>query len=199
MFPSEFLEQHHATLCVYHKNQFLFHEGQRARDFFQIDTGSVKLCTLNEDGRECIHGLFGTGECFGVPALIGNYAYAASAVALKESRIWKIRAGFLFEMLKASFDQHLKIDEELCKRLRFKLTVLSEISLYAPEHRIQTILHYFKEKTTGSGIEGKVVIMPYTREQLAGMTGLSLGTVIRTVRKMARDGKVVLDGHKICF
>ncbi|HEX8037559.1 MAG TPA: helix-turn-helix domain-containing protein [Chryseosolibacter sp.] len=90
------------------------------------------------------------------------------------------------------------MDQELCKRLRYKLTVLSEISLYAPEHRIHTLLRYITEKLKGEKTDEKIM-MPYTREQLAGMTGLSLGTVIRTVRKMAREGKVVLEGHKICL
>ncbi len=198
MFSSAILEQHHATLCVFHKNQFLFHEDQHAREFFQIETGAVKLYTLNDDGREFIQGIFNAGECFGAPALIGKYAYAASAVAVKESKIWKIPEKVFSEMLKGSFDQHLKIDQELCKRIRYKLTVLSEISLYEPEHRINTLLQYLKEKLKGAGLNGKI-IMPYTREQLAGMSGLSLGTVIRTVRKMARDGKLVLEGHKISF
>lgn len=39
----------------------------------------------------------------------------------------------------------------------------------------------------------------YTRQQIADMSGLRVETVIRTVKKMEKEGKLVLEGHKIVF
>lgn len=76
--------------------------------------------------------------------------------------------------------------------------VLSEISSYEPEHRLITLLKYYKTKNTKPGLPNKIII-PYTRQQLADMSGLRVETVIRTVKKMEREGKIALEGHKIKF
>jgi CRP-like cAMP-binding protein len=101
-------------------------------------------------------------------------------------------------MLKENFDLHLKMDQVLCQRLRYKSMVLSEISSYEPEHRIIALLKYFKSKNAKPGPIDKVIV-PYTRQQLADMSGLRVETVIRTVKKMERDGKLALEGHKIKY
>jgi CRP-like cAMP-binding protein len=73
--------------------------------------------------------------------------------------------------------------------------VLSEISSYEPEHRILSLLKYYKSKNGN----GKSVLIPYTRQQLADMSGLRVETVIRTVKKMEKEKKITLTGHKIIF
>jgi CRP-like cAMP-binding protein len=90
------------------------------------------------------------------------------------------------------------MDQVLCQRLRYKSMVLSEISSYEPEHRIVALLKYFRTKNGRPDISGKIII-PYTRQQLADMSGLRVETVIRTVKKMEKDGKLSLDGHKIRY
>ena len=67
--------------------------------------------------------------------------------------------------------------------------------MYEPEHRLFTLLNYYKSKN-GNG--GRVLI-PYTRQQLADMSGLRVETVIRTVKKMEKEKKLSLEGHKIIF
>jgi CRP-like cAMP-binding protein len=75
--------------------------------------------------------------------------------------------------------------------------VLSEISSHEPEHRILSLLKHFKSKNA-SAANSKIII-PYTRQQLADMSGLRVETVIRTVKKMEKEKKLLLDGHKIKF
>jgi CRP-like cAMP-binding protein len=44
-----------------------------------------------------------------------------------------------------------------------------------------------------------MIIVPFTRQQLADMTGLRVETVIRTIKMMEKNGKLFLDGHKVKF
>jgi CRP-like cAMP-binding protein len=176
----------------------LFHEGDRAIDYFQVEEGSVKMFIASNDGQEFIQGIFTAGESFGEPALIGNFPYPGSVVAIEKSKVWKLPGDQFLQMLKENFDLHLKMDQVLCQRLRYKSMVLSEISSYEPEHRIVALLKYFRTKNGRPDISGKIII-PYTRQQLADMSGLRVETVIRTVKKMEKDGKLSLDGHKIRY
>jgi CRP-like cAMP-binding protein len=60
------------------------------------------------------------------------------------------------------------------------------------------LLKYYKSKNSQTALAGKIII-PYTRQQLADMSGLRVETVIRTVKKMEKEGRLVLEGHKIKF
>lgn len=198
MFPSKALEKYHARLVSLRKDQVLVHAGDKALDYFQVEEGSVKMFIASNDGQEFIQGIFTAGESFGEPALIGNFPYPGSVVAIERSKVWKLPGDYFLQMLKENFDLHWKMDQVLCQRLRYKSMVLSEISSYDPEHRIVALLKYFKTKNSTQGGGGKTIV-PYTRQQLADMSGLRVETVIRTVKKMEKEGKLVLEGHKIKF
>lgn len=198
VFPSKTLEKYHAKLISLRKDQVLFREGDKALDYFQVQEGSVKMFIVSNDGQEFIHGIFAAGESFGEPALIGNFPYPGSVVGIENSKIWKLSEDYFLQMLKENFDLHIKMDHVLCKRLRYKSMVLSEISSYEPEHRIVALLKYYKNKNTKPGVSEKIPI-PYTRQQLADMSGLRVETVIRTVKKMEKEGKIFLEKHKIVF
>ena len=195
VFPSKTLEKYHAKLVTLRKDQALCREGDPATDYFQVESGSVKMYSVSLEGQEFIQGIFNAGESFGEPALIGKFPYPGSVVAIESSKVWKLPGDYFFQMLKENFELHLKMDQVLCQRLRYKSMVLSEISSYEPEHRILSLLKYYKSKNS----TGPKVLIPYTRQQLADMSGLRVETVIRTVKKMEKDKKLTLDGHKIKF
>lgn len=198
VFPAKTLVKYHAKLVSLRKDQVLFHEGDKALDYFQVEEGSVKMFIASNGGQEFIQGIFTAGESFGEPALIGNFSYPGSVVAIEKTKVWKLPGDYFLKMLKENFDLHLKMDQILCQRLRYKSMVLSEISSYDPGHRIITLLKYFKTKNTKEGPDNKIIV-PYTRQQLADMSGLRVETVIRTIKKMEKEGKLSLEGHKIKF
>jgi CRP/FNR family cyclic AMP-dependent transcriptional regulator len=197
VFPSKTLERYHAKLVSLKKDQMLLQEGDPATDYMQVESGTVKMFIVSDEGQEFIQGIFNAGESFGEPALIGKFPYPGSVVAIGPSKIWKLPADYFFQMLKENFDLHVKLDQVLCQRLRYKSMVLSEISSHEPEHRILSLLRHFKAKNAAE--TSSKIIIPYTRQQLADMSGLRVETVIRAVKKMEKDRKLSLDGHKIRF
>jgi CRP-like cAMP-binding protein len=198
LFPSKTLEKYHARLLTLRKDQVLFHDGEKATDYYQVEEGSVKMFIVSPDGQEFIQGIFSAGESFGEPALLGNFPYPGSAKAIESCKVWKLPGDYFLQMLKENFDLHLKLTQTLCQRLKYKSMVLSEISSHDPDHRIISLLKYYKAKNGQTG-ENTPVRIPYTRQQIADMSGLRVETVIRTVKKMEKEGKLFLDGHKIVF
>jgi CRP/FNR family cyclic AMP-dependent transcriptional regulator len=197
VFPAHYLEKYHAKLLSLKKDQMLFQEGDAATDFYQVESGSVKMFIVSPDGQEFIQGVFQTGESFGEPALIAKFPYPSSVVALENAKVWKLPGDYFLQMLKENFDLHLKMDQVLCQRLKYKSMVLSEISSHDPEHRILSILKHYKTKNAlASNLR---VLIPYTRQQIADMSGLRVETVIRAVKKLEKDKKLLLEGHKIKF
>lgn len=201
MIPVSLLEHYKARLVTVRKDQTVIDEGESAQDFLQVAEGQIKMYIMNPDGQEFVQGIFSAGESFGEPALIGGFPYPSSAAAVTDSKIWRLSKPEFLQLLKENFDLHLKLSQVLCKRLQYKSMILTEVSSYDPEHRITTLLQYLKSKeqrvSQAPQDKKSKMIIPFTRQQLADMTGLRVETVIRTVKKMEKEGKLSLEGHKI--
>ncbi|MBL7843567.1 MAG: Crp/Fnr family transcriptional regulator [Cyclobacteriaceae bacterium] len=197
MIPAKLLQQYNARSVRTRKDQVLFEEGETAHEFFQVDEGQVRMYILNHEGQEFTQGIFNAGESFGEPPLFGDFPYPSTAIALTSGKVWRLPKKDFLNLLKDNFELHLKLDHVLCNRLQYKSMILTEISSHDPEHRILTILKYLKSKMNVEQ-PGKIV-MPYTRQQLADMTSLRVETVIRTIKRMEKEAKLELQGHKILF
>lgn len=195
LIPIALLEKFKARLVSVRKNQVLFDEGDPATDYYQVESGQIKMYVINSEGQEFTQGIFNPGESFGEPALLGGFNYPSGAMATESSKVWRLPKPEFLELLKHNFDIHIKLTEVLCKRLQYKSMILTEISSHEPEHRLSTVLKYFKSKLNGKDKSNGV--FPFTRQQLADMTGLRVETVIRTIKKMEKEGKLRLEGHKI--
>lgn len=197
MILVKILEKYKARLVRTRKDQILFGEGDKATDFFQVEEGQVRMYILNNEGQEFTQGVFQAGESFGEPALLGDFPYPSSAIAITDGNVWRLPKVDFLQLLKDNFEIHLKLDRVLCQRLQYKSMILTEISAHTPEHRLTTIMTYLKSKMNLK--ENGKTLIPYTRQQLADMTGLRVETVIRTVKKMEQKGKLILESRKIKF
>jgi CRP/FNR family transcriptional regulator, cyclic AMP receptor protein len=188
--------QYGASVLSLKKDEILFHEGDAANFFYQVEEGTIKMVTYSLDGKEFIQGLFYQGDSFGEPPLFCDFPYPGSATTLIDTKILRIPKDRFFELLKDHFEIHLHLDRILCERLKYKNMILSEISFYDPEHRILSLLSYLKSKAPAQEQPFQV---PLTRQQLADMSGMRVETVIRTIKRMEETGKLQLQDHKIFF
>ncbi len=186
--------QYGASVLSLKKDEILFHEGDAANFFYQVEEGTIKMVTYSLDGKEFIQGLFYQGDSFGEPPLFCDFPYPGSATTLIDTKILRIPKDRFFELLKDHFEIHVHLDRVLCERLKYKNMILSEISFYDPEHRILSLLGYLKSKAPASG---QLFQVPLTRQQLADMSGMRVETVIRTIKRMEETGKLQLQDHKI--
>lgn len=199
------LKRYGAKEIHLNKDDTLFREKDEALNYFQVISGSIKMITDSPDGKEFIQGIFKTNDSFGEPPLFCSFPYPSSAICLEATVISKLPKEGFFKLLKENFDIHLHLDQVLCERLKYKSMVLSEISSYDPEHRITSLLNYLKQETktqTNRAINvfakaKEDFIVPFTRQQIADMSGLRVETVIRTVKKMEEEGKLKVIKRKI--
>lgn len=188
------------------KDDVVFREEEEALNYFQIASGSIKMITNSPDGKEFIQGVFNSNDSFGEPPLFCHFPYPSTATAIEPAVILKLAKENFFKLLRENFEIHIQMDQVLCQRLKYKSMVLSEISSYDPEHRIISLLKYFKTDADAQMTKEKRALrpdftytVPFTRQQIADMSGLRVETVIRTVKKMETDGKVKIIGRKISF
>jgi CRP-like cAMP-binding protein len=183
MIPERLLRKFKAKVTEYKKGSVIFQEGMSATHFHIVKSGRVKMVNCSEEGREFVQGYFTDGQSFGEPPFFTHTPYPASAVAMAACSVWHCPHDDFLELLKHHPDVHLKLTQVLCGRLAYKAMMLSEIAINEAQHRIMTVIRYFAEC---SGIRpGHSYFLPFTRQQLADMTGLRVETVIRSVRALA--------------
>ena len=143
LIPAALFQKFNARLVNVKKDHILFDEGDPAKDFFQVEEGQVKMYIINPDGQEFTQGIFNAGESFGEPALLGCFNYPSSAMTTEQSKLWRLPRPEFLQLLKENFDTP-QTGPGSCKRLQYKSMILTEVSSYDPEHRLTTLLKYFK-------------------------------------------------------
>lgn len=149
------------------------------------------MSNYSDDGREFVQGYFTDGQSFGEPPFFSRGTYPASAIAMEKSEIWKIPYDDFLQLLKNNFDIHLELMQTLCNRLVYKSTMLSELAIEEAEHRLLTLIRYLVDHEAPYG--KSAVKLPFTRQQLADMTGLRVETVIRSIKSLEQKHQLEID------
>ncbi len=191
MISERLLKKFGASVVPLAKGEALFREGDRARSFYIVRSGKIRMVNYNEEGREFVQGLFASGESFGEPPFFTESDYPASAEAMEPSEVWKIPRDAFLRLPKENFEIHLELVQTLCTRLIYKSTMLSELAIEEAEHRIVTLLRHLAAASEPSGVAD--IRLPFTRQQIADMTGRRVETVIRTVKSLEQKGILDLD------
>lgn len=195
IIPRELLDEKKAYFFEVQKDEYIFLEDESASFYFQVIRGTVKMSSYSENGQEFIQGIFKAGQSFGEPPLFGDFSYPNNAVATEKSEICRLPKEVFFELLKENSTVQWKFNSLLSNRLRYKSILLKEISSYWPDHVIMTLLNYIRDNSVEK--DKSQFYIPFTRQQIADMTGLRVETVIRTVKKLQKDGKLEIRQHKI--
>ena len=195
MINESILLQYGAIEINLEKGAFLFHEKERAANYFQVKAGKVKMFNLNSEGKLFTQGMFETGESFGEPPLFDDSAYPACTVAEENTCLYKLAKAKYFKLLKENPEIHLATTKMLANRLLYKSMLLKEISSSKPENRILSLIDYLKKENKIPDDQKFEVNL--TRQQVADLTGLRVETVIRSVKTLEKEGSLKLIGHKI--
>lgn len=195
MIDERLLLQYGATEIKIEKGQHLFHEKERATNYFQVKSGKIKMFNLNSEGKLFTQGMFEAGESFGEPPLFDDSPYPACTVAEEDTCLYKLSKPRFIRLLKENPDIHFGFTQMLATRLLYKSMILKEISGHNPEHRILSLIDYLK-KENGMAADQKYEVN-LTRQQIADLTGLRVETVIRSVKNLEKEGSLKLIGHKV--
>jgi CRP/FNR family transcriptional regulator, cyclic AMP receptor protein len=184
-----------ATYKKVSRDEIIFYEGACANFYYQLVSGSVRWVSINDEGKEFIQMMVEEGECFGELPLFDEGGYAATGIADEDSVLIRLHKNSFLQLLKENQDIHFAFTKLLTQRLRFKFMLLKELACYSPEHRITTLLNYFKARNKHTCPKSHQVTL--TRQQIADMTGMRVETVIRAIRHLHEKGEVVIEKGKL--
>jgi CRP-like cAMP-binding protein len=179
-------------------NHIFFREGSKPNFYYQIVNGIVELNNYREDGKEFTQNIFFDGQSFGESLLFNDKPYPMTAVAKNTCTVLKLTKTNFLEMLKQNPETTFNMFRCLSDRLYYKYLMLFNISSTDPVYKIKTLIEYLKEYNSGHRGNSPFQV-PFTRQQLANLTGLRVETVIRTIKKMETLNMLQIKSGKIYY
>ncbi len=181
----------------YLKNSMIILEEEYGDLVFVVQSGTIKITRVNDEGKEVILALLGPGEIFGELAILDGEARSANALAQENCHLLAINKEDFLEILKNNFSISFNLMCELAKRLRKSDQQIEALSLSDAEHRIGVSLLNLAEDM-GVIRKGKVTIqnLPF-QQDIANMAGTSRETVSRVLKILENKSMISKVGHTL--
>jgi CRP/FNR family transcriptional regulator len=163
-------------------DEFVFWEDSAPEWFYVLAEGRIKVIKHSTSGKDLIVAFFNPGEIFGEVAVFENKAYPASAQVVERVRLIGFNRDDFLRFLSAHMQVALKIINILSGRLRVAQGRIRDLAGERVQQRLARTLIMLASKL------GK--ILPFTREEIADMAGMTTETVIRQMSNL-KDRKIV--------
>ncbi len=170
------------------KKDVIFVEGDRPAWFYIVSKGEVKITKRSKKGKEIILELLSPTDFFGGGAVLGNFPYPASAVAMEDSLILKISRKNLIRFVDRYPNFMYYFALYLEDRMKSSYESVKNIALERVETRIAALLLKLANKVGKETKKGLLIDMQLTNQDIADMVGTSIETSIRTFSKFKKQG-----------
>ena len=177
------------------KGEIIYREDEAALFYFQLIKGRVKWMHIDEEGKEFIHDIVEAGESFGEGALFDGDFYDATAVAEEPSTLIRLKLPAFQQLLYDHPDIHFAFTRLLSRRLHFKLLLVKMLANCNPEYRLISLLNYLMQHKKNVCFTCNKLLL--TRKELAGMLGLRIETVIRTIKQLEQKELLSINKGKV--
>jgi len=171
-------------------NDRIYFEGDEARHLYLVAMGKMKLVRNTTSGKEVLLDILHSGEYFGSLTIFGGRVHTETAIAQTDCCILKISAEDFEHILSDHPNVTRKVLEAVSQRLAESQEIVKQLSTYTAEQRIASALIHLAEKLGEVRGQGVLIQLPFSRQDLAAMTGSTTETVSRVMSRFAGEGWV---------
>lgn len=175
--------------------QAIYFEGDPAEYLYIVATGKVKLLRNTSLGREVLLDILQKGEYFGNITYLNKKEYTETAMAQTDGCVLLISSKNFETILMHHPDVTLKALDVVSKRLEESQELIRQLSSFSIEERIASALIRLAGKLGERKAKGVLIQLPFSRQDLAAMTGTTVETVSRAMSHFAAQG-VISTGRK---
>jgi CRP/FNR family transcriptional regulator len=177
------------------KDDYLFHEGDRAHGFYVVQRGAVNVHRVNAAGKEQIIHVFRTGESFAEVALATDRGYPADARALEPTQVLLVQKDGILELLKRQPELALRMLGSMSSHLRVLVGQLEDLTLKDVETRLA---NWLVKRCPDPQSERPVRIeLTMTKRVLAAELGTVSETFSRTLAKFRQQKLIAVKGRTV--
>jgi CRP-like cAMP-binding protein len=170
------------------KDEYLFHEGDRAVGFYVIQRGAINVHRVTAAGKEQVIHVFRTGDSFAEVALASETGYPADARALESSQVLLVQKDGILALLRRQPELALRMLGSMSSHLRVLVGQLEDLTLRDVETRLANWL--IKRCPNPQSEQPVRIELTMTKRVLAAELGTVSETFSRTLAKF-RDQKLL--------
>lgn len=170
----------------------LFVEGDPVVGFYLIESGSVKISRVSQDGREHILLVLGAGDSFNEVAALDGGPNPATATAHSDATVYCVLRDELRQTVAQHPDLAWAMIESISRRTRQLLRMVQDLSMRSVKGRLANLL---LEQAEANAADTAPKML--TQEEMASRLGTVREMVGRALRNLASDGIIEFDRHRI--
>ncbi|MBI1793280.1 MAG: Crp/Fnr family transcriptional regulator [Chloroflexi bacterium] len=168
----------------------IYFEGDEAEYLYLVAMGKVKLVRNTDSRREVLLDILRGGEYFGTLTVFGRSIHTETAIAQTDCCILQISSESFETVLTEYPDVTRKVLEAVSQRLTESQEIVKQLSAYTVEQRIASALLRLAGKLGEARGQGVLIQLPFSRQDLAAMTGSTTETVSRVMSRFGEAGMV---------
>jgi len=179
-------------IVEFRRKQSIFAQGDPAKDVLYIQQGGVKLCVVNEAGREAVVAMLGPGDFFGEGCLAGQPKRIGSAIAMAPTTALVIDKN---EMIRVLHAEHAFSDRfiayMLSRNIRVEEDLIDQLFNSTEKRLARTLLLLARY---GKQDQPQRVLPKVSQEMLATMIGTTRSRVNLFMNKFKKLGFIHYNG-----
>ena len=170
--------------------QAVYFEGDPGENLYLVATGKVKLMRNTLLGRDILLDILQAGEYFGHLSIMSQDVYTETAIAQTDCCILQISAQNFEKVLNRYPEVTMKVLKAVGQRLEDSQEIIKQLSVYTVEQRIAATLIRMAKKLGEQKKTGILIQIPFSRQDLAAMTGTTVETVSRVMSRFSTEGLI---------
>lgn len=188
-------------VCRYLKKHLLYSEGQRPKYVYYVVSGKIKTYLINEDGKEFITHVYGSGDFFGYLAILEETNYKDNSQVLDDAELMLIPRKDFLNLISSD----MRISRQFIKMIVHN-TVSDEenlLNLAYSSLRKKVSFGLLKLIEKYKTLEMAITELDISRENLASTIGVATESLIRTLGDFKseklidiQNGKVIIVNEK---
>lgn len=190
---SEDLDRVAATAEVHRlgKGDVLFQQGEKARRFFLVRSGQIKLYRLSPAGQEKVVDIMGPGRSFAEAVMfMQGGAYPVYAEALGDAEVISVDNEAFRETLRHSFDTCSRMMAAMSAHLHELVSEVEGLCLHNATFRVVSYL--LQDAQTAQAVH-----LDLPKHVLAGRLSIKPETLSRILANLREEGLIEVRGQEI--
>lgn len=182
------------TVCDLDMDDMLFRQQDKAKDFFLLVSGKMKLSLLSFEGTEKVVDIINPGMTF-AEAIIFNESpgFPVNATTLAKSRVLRINAAAYIKILEGSPKTCFRVMATLSMRLHNLINEIDRLSLHNATYRL---ISFLLEGIPPEMNERSEVNLSIPKHVVASRISVTPETLSRTLKRLCQEGLLeVHDSH----
>ena len=187
-----------STVIDYRRRRFIYRAGEEATALYVVVRGRVKLCRIDQAGREAVIDIISASAIFGESALYARGARENCAMTYENSRLLRIPV----EVFQGGMDENRELYDYTFRLIGQRLSRaerrVADFALDAIPARLEKLLVDLSMRYGVNDAEGGVLIdLPLPHREIASIVGSTRESVTVRLNAMRRKGVIDFVNRKI--